>query len=1011
MAVGDTIAALDYAFWRLRRGLGPTVEDYCDLETAENATTLVTKDGALCTAIRISGVASMVGAVEFDGIVSFLSDKLSSALAANGHRLHWTFGRDPSRRRSLELARELYAPSLATSQRLQLDLADVLEARAARLAEYCAAEDNCLVVWTMPTALAPAERKDAAQVRMKQAMNHPLGASAQRTVGALAPLAETHDAFCQALEAELGRLGLRVRQLSAHEAVGQARQWLYPDFTPPNWRPVLPGDPLPARMPVPGGERDPSCLLFPTLATQIHARDSEIVSPSVARIGRRLYHPVSILVPPAQAEPFNVLFQRLLDARIPYRIALQLEGDGLGGLGLREMLARLTGFTSRASRQVAASIDALRELSEEGATVVGWRCQATTWVDLADEEPTADERERLSKHVSRLARAMISWGGADVSECAGEPLRAAISTTPTLTPSLATTVAAAPVREAVKMLPATRPTSPWSQGSMIFRTPDGKPMPYAVFSSEQQAWVTLIYAPMGAGKSVLLNTLNTALCMAPGLERLPRIGIIDIGPSSAGGVAMIREALPAHLRHQAVAFRLRMTPDYAVNPFDTPLGCRKPLPVHRAFLVNFLSMLVTPPGDKAPYEGVGGVISLLVDMAYERLSDDAKPRRYTPRQDADVDQALAALGVGVDTRTTWWEVVDLLFEHGRTHEAQLAQRYAVPLIAECAGVAREEGVTSVYRGSTPGGEKLTDFVWRTLSEAVRMYPLFGQPTRFSVGDARVVSLDLDEVAPRGGAQAEHQTAVMYLLARHIVGSDVYLNRECLPEIPEAYRAHHAEQIEANATDKKRICFDEFHRTRAAQQVRDVVVRDIREGRKWSLEVVLASQNLEDFDEEIVTLSFTAFILGVGTLGLERTVKTFSLGPAAEYALERLSPPGPAGAPMIAWFRTATGTYVHQVVNTLPGIELWAYSTTREDAVLRDALYEICAPAEARKMLAEAFPGGSAKREIERRVVQAREQGRLAAGDDDGMRAIIKRMARDLFDRAHPAAERVAGRAA
>ena len=52
--------------------------------------------------------------------------------------------------------------------------------------------------------------------------------------------------------------------------------------------------------------------------------------------------------------------------------------------------------------------------------------------------------------------------------------------------------------------------------------------------------------------------------------------------------------MPEGKKHLAAYHRLRMTPDYAVNPFDTPLGNRKPLPSHKAFLVNLLSLLATP---------------------------------------------------------------------------------------------------------------------------------------------------------------------------------------------------------------------------------------------------------------------------------------------------------------------------------------------------------------------------------------------------------------------------------
>ena len=55
-----------------------------------------------------------------------------------------------------------------------------------------------------------------------------------------------------------------------------------------------------------------------------------------------------------------------------------------------------------------------------------------------------------------------------------------------------------------------------------------------------------------------------------------------------------------------------------------------------------------------------------------------------------------------------------------------------------------------------------------ISSAVREYPILSRVTAFDIGDARVVSLDLDEVAKTGGEAADRQTAVMYMLARYVL---------------------------------------------------------------------------------------------------------------------------------------------------------------------------------------------------------------------------------------------------
>ena len=64
-------------------------------------------------------------------------------------------------------------------------------------------------------------------------------------------------------------------------------------------------------------------------------------------------------------------------------------------------------------------------------------------------------------------------------------------------------------------------------------------------------------------------------------------------------------------------------------------------------------------------------------------------------------------------------------------------------------------------------------------------------TSFDIGDARVVSLDLDEVAKSGGDAADRQTSVMYMLARYVLARHYYLTEEssiiCLSNIKNIIR--------------------------------------------------------------------------------------------------------------------------------------------------------------------------------------------------------------------------------
>ena len=173
----------------------------------------------------------------------------------------------------------------------------------------------------------------------------------------------------------------------------------------------------------------------------------------------------------------------------------------------------------------------------------------------------------------------------------------------------------------------------------LFRSIDGKPLPFAWEDGEDYGF-ELIYGVPGRGKSVLMNSLGLAFCLQGGQARLPLSATIDIGPSSAGLISLIREALPPERRHEAGWFALRMTREHAINPCDTQLGCRAPLPAERAFLVNLLGLMMTPAGAEGVPDGMRELIGSGhhggLCAARARFQDKiagAEPHAYTAGRD------------------------------------------------------------------------------------------------------------------------------------------------------------------------------------------------------------------------------------------------------------------------------------------------------------------------------------------------------------------------------------------
>ncbi|OGT98013.1 MAG: type IV secretion protein IcmB, partial [Gammaproteobacteria bacterium RIFOXYB2_FULL_38_6] len=737
---------------------------------------------------------------------------------------------------------------------------------------------------------------------------------------------------------------------------------------------------------------DISDLLWPSLSHQLMPRDGENINLRTARVGDRIYAAVFIDLFPKEIQPFSRLFARLLPTHIPWRISFLTESNGLESSRFKSALSAILSFTSAQNRLLHDSLRLLQyvDINTDDA-VVKLRVAACTWA------PEGDMR-LLRSRASMLAKAVEGWGSCDVSEICGDPYEGVVSTMLGISGGSVATATIAPFSDVLTMWPLFRPASPWKKGAILFRSPDGKPWPYQPGSSQQTTWIDLFYARPGSGKSVLSNAINLALCLASGAQRLPRIAIIDIGPSSSGLISLLKDALPVSQKHLVTYQKLHMNSDYAINPFDTQLGCRYPTPQERTFLVNFLTLLATPVGAEKSYDGATDMAGLVVDELYKAFSDDGNPNTYAAHVDDVVDGMLEEIGFVADTQTTWWEATDALFAAGFHHEAMLAQRHAMPVLADVTATCRLPAIQDLYgKLKTPTSEDLIHAFSRMISSAVREYPIISQVTRFDLGEARVVSLDLHEVARSGGDAANRQTAVMYMLARYVLARHYYISEDNLTQVADIYKPYHQTRIQELREDLKRIVFDEFHRTSKVQAVRDQVIQDMREGRKWNVQVALLSQSVDDFDEVMIEFATSVFIMDAGPeQAVRKTAQIFGLSDTARNALKtRVHGPKEGGATFLAQFSTKDGIHTQLLTATLGPIELWALNTTAEDVNIRNQLYHKIGPRAARRVLAARFPGGSARKTLEERFAEYKEQGGMI--DDDVRTNVVTQLVEELLN--------------
>lgn len=982
---------VDTFFAWLSTSLKQTTESYIDLETADSPTVLVNHDGSLLSILKIEGITGLAGPEEFERLVEGLANSFQAAMGRPGHALQVYFSHD--KQNIVKMIKDIYDPAEATASRLELNLRDLFEERVNYLSQYCAEERVYFVLYTRPFNLASDQLKAANKAKMKMIKDTkaPPFKNTQTIFAAVPEIRDTHDAYVRAILNDLDALNVIAKLLEVHDAVHAIRMTGDPDYTADDWRATLPGDKIPVRE-LNNFEGDPSDLLWPPLSKQVLPRDAEIIDLRTVRVGDKIYASTYIDLFPKDVRPFISLFSRILPSHVPWKISFLLESEGLSTIKLKGLLAAILSFSSAQNRLISDSVNLLKyiQLNTDEA-IVRLRVVATTWAPEGN-------IPLLRRRSSELVKAIEGWGSTDVSEICGDPFAGFVSSMLATTLNSSAVASVAPLSDVISMLPITRPASPWKTGALLFRTPDGKPWPFQPGSTEQTTWIDLVYARPGSGKSVLSNALNLALCLSGGLMRLPRIAIIDIGPSSSGLISLLKEALPASKRHLVAYHRLRMTPDYSINPFDTQLGCRYPTALEQSFLVNFMTLLTTPLGAAKPYDGMADLAGMVVDELYKSMADEFNPTPYAPGIEEFIDSILEEIGFVRDAKSTWWEVTDSLYSAGFVHEAMLAQRYAMPLLADAASICRTPSIEDLYEKITaPTGESLINAFSRMISSAVREYPILSRVTSFDIGDARVVSLDLDEVAKSGGDAADRQTAVMYMLARYVLARHYYLTEESLNNVPEQYKEYHKQRVLEIREDHKRIVYDEFHRTSKSSAVREQVIIDMREGRKWKVQISLLSQAVDDFDPVMIDFATAIYVMDAGpSQAVEKTSQIFGLSETAKIALRtRVHGPRQGGATFLAQFATKTGINVQLLTLTLGPVELWAFSTTAEDATVRNLLYRHLGPSEARRLLAALFPNGTVTKELEARLASMKQKVGLI--EDDEREGMINQLVNDILD--------------
>ncbi len=974
---------------------------------------LVYRDGSLGFMLDITGSIALVGAAEREGMQVNLGKALKTIMEHDGISIQSVFQRDPAH--AGRIARTLHKPMRDTAARLSLDLADMFEAKEKDFARRIEGEQHYWVVTIGPAVLARKIRSMAYKNRTAVMKTFPRAEDVQRLGVALEDLKNRAYGVLKTVTGGLGAARIDYRIVPASEAVSIMTGFVNPSLSS-GMKAVLPSDPVPSRLhpemldAVVQGKPNPGTLLWPSLATQILREAPELPTPNTISIDGRTYALFSVRLLPTQIGEFQKLLSSLSNDGVPWRMSIRLSSNGPAVMGYRATVSQFLKFASSTNKQLHAAATRVKEYE------IASMAQVKVQIDLATWAPVGDA-DTLMRRVESLVSTYQALGGAQIERQTNRAWRGFLETCPGLRLNSGANWSVIRLYDAIGLMPIGRPSSPWSNepASLLFRYADGKVLPYDPNSSLLSAKVMVTSGPMGHGKSVMLMAYCMSLICAPGRTSWPYIAFFDIGPGSSGLISLLQSALPDDCKDYAQYINLDRDPKrYGINPFDTPLGYWYPTTTHRKFLV-FLMGLIAPRA--AEHEGF---LDLLIEEAYKRQAPmvaGGTPLVYAPGFDADVDRLYdvyeaemseARLPSGVP----WWSVVDVLFAHGHHGEATKAQRFAVPSLTAMAGLALDPELRKLYE-SVPGtspDDKLPDYVNRCIVEATRLYPHLCGPSKISIGRSKIVAFNLDRVCPKGATVAARtETALSYMVARQLAagawkadfdeldsireGRDP--NGDTMPLVKE-YRAYHRERIQSLKEEPKLFLFDEKHRTQGIPAIEKMIEEDYREGRKYRIYLGLASQSISDFEDTLLSLATSIFILGAGSVeGARKVSDLFEFNQTTrEYVRDGLVKAGPQGANMIACYTTSRGRFVQHQYLSLGPVEMWAYQSNPDDAVLRNMLYGKLSPEVARNALAIRFPSGSAEVEIQRR--RAALVGPTGAPDDEHMGvSIIRGLAEEI----------------
>lgn len=970
---------------------------YFPIACPHNDNILALYNGSLMSVIRVKGYMGQYFPDQFAELrmkwVKFIRNS-SASKSASGFDLFWFYEFDPDG--MADEARSDRKVMVDAGKRRGLMSEDILLEEADLYGAACAKEDQLLLVVTHINSLPKADQVKALKERKRDLANAAKGSDAMSIragVRALEALHEQHvNNVCMFMSDE--KFKYAFARLDSRTSLRDMRLSMIPSKTSHDWNPRIKVSDIKYRATdgVPqsvkdlqGSDGKPNDWTFKLPPKLSHQMLCDVVDlGDYAAMGDRVYAPMYVSEVATSADHLEPLIAMCYKRKLPIRLAYSLMANSSQANYWNRLFASVFSFASKSNRQISKSDSALSSYEESGGAVLGFGLAATTWAKKkvtfdAEGNPFYDVVE-LQDRARDVETLLQHWGGQQVDTMFGCAIEASMSATAGYAIPPACPKAPQTEFDCITQLPLMRPASLWNPAlSMWFRTGDGVLMPHQPMSKLQNAMLTIILGGQGYGKSNCISEHIFYFANHPLAREMPYIRGLDFGASSIGAIDLIRESLPAERKHEAIFRDFTNDGSMVKNVLDTRLCLRYPLADHKQFIMSWLGIMCQSLFEDA---GVPNVMNILQSIVTEAFKDkDPDERQSNPNiyeensADPIVIKALEDIGYEPQRGAYYYEIVDALALYGARNKdeskifaAKVAQRYAVPLLADLVKVL--DKISDRFKRAEYKGSPLTSAISQCLVSANAMFPCMAGITNVDISESRVCVFDLSSVFGRGNGEFDDwRRSVFFSVALRLQTEDLFVNlndtgKEIVDgqakfRVPSEIVQYHLQYLESQSQIDKVFWGDEIHRTGQVEGALDIIDSIGLEGRKYQVGIMLGTQVPKHMPKGMLALASTYLVFGASqSLEVANDIKEILdlTNDERDAILEITKPTASKGAEVFAVFKTTEGVQRLKLHFQMGGIKRWAYATEADERSLRGILYRRGPTAAwARKTLSKYVP--------------------------------------------------------